>query len=436
MQQTTTPRRPRQSWPRFYLVGLLVAALVGTWGVAPVFAQQSGNLTSIGESDTVLLSSGWQTLAANDQIIYDFTITDVMTDTQSGLATDEALLNVWMNVAPAGSATLELWTFDEFGGLGEGTPLAVGAPLPGATGLVTLQQTLDSAGDYVVRIATTPDTPAQYLLNVTSPGLELPAPPPDNIALTLPVALNVRQGPSTAYPVITTVDQGTVLTVLGRNPLNTWISVQLPDGTQGWVTRTLTDYTGVADLVAVPPLTDSASAGETTTGTGGATTDTGTATNTGTAPNTGTATDTGTPAATDEPLIPGDSESLVNPEAGQSLSNNWRVLQDGAMDLYTFDHSGGDLPVHIWMDVQPPEGAGFGVYDQMTAEAIMAGGDPNEFTAIGRGTPNPTEPGYLFWRGTFEEAGQFYVIVQHGWEGPVNYSIYAAGPGLARGSDE
>jgi uncharacterized protein YraI len=48
--------------------------------------------------------------------------------------------------------------------------------------------------------------------------------------------LNVRSGPGTAHTILTTVDQGTTLNLLGyRNAEGNWIMVGLASGTQGWV---------------------------------------------------------------------------------------------------------------------------------------------------------------------------------------------------------
>lgn len=48
-------------------------------------------------------------------------------------------------------------------------------------------------------------------------------------------ALNVRYGPSVAYGAFTVAYQGTTVTLLGRNQAATWVKIQLPNGTQGWV---------------------------------------------------------------------------------------------------------------------------------------------------------------------------------------------------------
>ena len=84
------------------------------------------------------------------------------------------------------------------------------------------------------------------------------------------------------------------------------------------------------------------------------------------------------------------------------------------------------------MDVEPADGAGFRILDEENAQAVMAGSAPDDVENIGRGTANPAEGGYLFWRGVFEEAGTFYVMVEQNVEGDVFYSIHAAGPGLSR----
>lgn len=377
---------------------LLVMALVSGLGVGHSYAQQTGTLSSIGDGEITLLSSGWTTLQADEQAVYTFEYTG-----------NGEVVSVWMNLAVPDSATFEIWEADAI--RTDVAPIGTGTALPEVNGFVTWQGTFETAGSYAV-LVTAADTPAQYLVNVGGPGVALPPPPPENTALTLPTLLNVREGPSTSYAVITTVEQGTTLTVLGRNALNTWILVELPDGTQGWVTRSLTNYTGVAELVEVEPFPSP--------------------TPDPNAPPTATPDPNITPAP-DETLIPGNDEPLNQPEAGESLSGNWRLLEAGQRDWYTFQHTGGDATVHIWMDVQPANGADFHIFDQETAQAVMAeNGQPLQYDAVGRGTPNPAEPGYLFWRGTFEEAGQFYVLVSHEQEGNVRYSIYAAGPGLAR----
>ncbi len=64
-----------------------------------------------------------------------------------------------------------------------------------------------------------------------------PTPPPPTGALgTVNTgALNVRTGPDASHPSITTISNGTTVTLLARNASSTWIKVILRDGRQGWV---------------------------------------------------------------------------------------------------------------------------------------------------------------------------------------------------------
>jgi hypothetical protein len=140
----------------------------------------------------------------------------------------------------------------------------------------------------------------------------------------------------------------------------------------------------------------------------------------------GTQTDPGEGVAT----LPGEQGDLEDPPVAQELEANWVTMGETETHWYTFWHEGAGTEVHIWMDVEPNEGAGFRIYDEENAEAIMAGANPNDINEIGRGTRNEEEPGHLFWRGVFEETGPFYVMIEHGWQGDIQYAIYATGPGM------
>jgi hypothetical protein len=84
------------------------------------------------------------------------------------------------------------------------------------------------------------------------------------------------------------------------------------------------------------------------------------------------------------------------------------------------------------MDIEPGNGAIFNILNEATALTILAGVAPTVVNAIGRGTVNPVEPGYVFWRADFPEADTLYVMVQHLGTGDTIYSIDAGGPGLGR----
>ena len=95
-------------------------------------------------------------------------------------------------------------------------------------------------------------TPSPSPTVTVMPGTPTPTPQPSDIALVVSSALNVRSGPSTIFPVITTVRQGTPLRVLGQNRSGAWLSVRIPSGTEGWVARGYTSFTGSAPVVPSP----------------------------------------------------------------------------------------------------------------------------------------------------------------------------------------
>jgi hypothetical protein len=104
------------------------------------------------------------------------------------------------------------------------------------------------------------------------------------------------------------------------------------------------------------------------------------------------------------------------------------------VDWYSFQYRGGQLPLTIWMDMEPVAGASFTVVDAETATGIMAGTLAEPETEVGQGRSNPVEPGYLFWQAEFVEADTFYVMVEAtaATEDEVFYSLNALGPGVAR----
>lgn len=391
-------------------------------GVGDQLRAQMVPLFSAGEGADRVLTSNWETLAPDEVHVYRF-------DYNGG----EQPMRVWLTSLPAGAVQFQIWTDELMNQLNDDDelgPFAMGAQISeGSEFSIWQGNTPEPHIFWVIVQANTTDT-AQYLLNISSPGLAerqlglvepTPIPPTitptpvgptplpnvttvpvatqdPNLAVVVAAGLNVRAGPSTAYPVITTVPAGTILTVLGRNEVNTWIAVRLEDGTEGWVTRSLTNYIGVAAIIlTAEPLP----------------------------------TPTPLPGVTATPT-PDTEVVVVQPPTPEALDGDWKVIREGETHWYTFQYRGGGLPVHVWMDVEPDKGAIFNILNRQTAQAILAGVAPNVVNAIGRGTSNPVEPGYSFWRADFPEADVFYVMVQ--WTGPgeVVYAIHAAGPGVSR----
>jgi hypothetical protein len=64
--------------------------------------------------------------------------------------------------------------------------------------------------------------------------------------------LNMRAGPSTEYAVLTTLVNGELLSLIGRNENNTWFFVQNRDGASGWISIDLVNVSEDANLLQLP----------------------------------------------------------------------------------------------------------------------------------------------------------------------------------------
>ena len=88
----------------------------------------------------------------------------------------------------------------------------------------------------------------------TSTPTPIPAVPPPacTIAIVTTTGLNIRSGPSTDYPVIAGIGWGDAVMVIGQSSEGAWIFVRTNDGTQGWITRSLTDFDFNCVVVIIP----------------------------------------------------------------------------------------------------------------------------------------------------------------------------------------
>jgi hypothetical protein len=191
--------------------------------------------------------------------------------------------------------------------------------------------------------------------------------------------------------------------VLGQDASGAWLFVQLADGTEGWLSRSLTTFEGTAQVVATPPLAQPPLAPPATVSV---------------VPGTAS--------------LPSQAAALDNFPIEQSLAGNLRNLEGGQIQWFTFSHPGDEEPVQIWMDVEPNGAAEFRIYREEDAQAIMAGANPDDFVDIGRGTANENEPADLFWRGAFDEHGRYFVMVRSGSTSDVTFSIYGVGPTIGQ----
>jgi uncharacterized protein YraI len=253
---------------------------------------------------------------------------------------------------------------------------------------------------------------ARYLTNfvgiapvVAAPALAPPLAPPATApvatgAIAVTPSINVRSGPSMNFGVLRTVAPGTQVVVLGQDASGAWVAVQLADGTQGWVSRSLIDVQGTMPLVAAPsaqpPLAPPATVS----------------------------------AVSGIESLPSQAASLDNFPIAQTLDNTRRTLSGGQLQWFSFSHPGDEEPVQIWLNAEQDGAVEFRIYREEDAQAIMAGANPEDFVDIARGTHNPNEPADLFWRGAFDEHGRYFVMVRSGSNVDVGYSIYGVGPSI------
>jgi SH3-like domain-containing protein len=405
------------------IVSLALSVLVGA-SASPIYAQSvDGTLVDVGQGDNRFLTTDWQTISQGQTVTYQFSYDG-----------NSQPISISMSTMPAGSANFQVWTTERLNQRQTNSntqPLGQGTSPTSDKSVTTWQGGSPIAEPYYVVVNPTGDAAGSYLLNISSSGLSVtqtgaitsttgstttpisptvPANP--KVATVTTDALNVRSGPSTAFPVITTIPNGTEMTVLGRNPANTWLNIQLADGTQGWVTRSLTNYTLVASNVITPPALSGAAA-----------TIAATLAATGTTPITPTSAVTTTSGVT-----------ATNNVSVTELGNNWRTISPGQVTWYSVQYRGGNLPLTDWLDLDPFDQAQFTVVTAETFQAIVNGTAPTPLPVVGSGLSNPVQPGYLYWQANFPEADTYYVMVTPtaAAAGNVLYSLNALGPGVAR----
>lgn len=90
-------------------------------------------------------------------------------------------------------------------------------------------------------VATFTDTPAPPPSSPSSPLPSSPTPPSPSSTASAPTIrvtadiLNAREEPNTDAEILTKLQQGTMLPVLGRSVAGDWVLIALSDGTEAWV---------------------------------------------------------------------------------------------------------------------------------------------------------------------------------------------------------
>ncbi len=101
-----------------------------------------------------------------------------------------------------------------------------------------------------------PQTVALALATPTPeiPPTPTPTPTPEFAGLTSGQIVNIREGPSTAYPLVGQLEPGRFYRITGKNEGNDWWQIELADGGKGWVFGQLVQPSG--DLGGVAVITD------------------------------------------------------------------------------------------------------------------------------------------------------------------------------------
>jgi hypothetical protein len=102
----------------------------------------------------------------------------------------------------------------------------------------------------------------------TQPATATPIPGPQ---VTTDSTINVRGGPGTAYPVVSSLQSGQNADIIAKNPAGDWWQIQLNNGKEGWVYNTVVSVEGetagipVASNIPAPPATPTPAATATPT---------------------------------------------------------------------------------------------------------------------------------------------------------------------------
>lgn len=94
------------------------------------------------------------------------------------------------------------------------------------------------------------DTPMPTDTPVPTP-VPSPTPTPQPEAVVAVDLLNLRAGPGTNYDILTMMEEGTRLKVVGRTETNDWLKVVTADGREGWVFAEMVTVSGDLGAIAV-----------------------------------------------------------------------------------------------------------------------------------------------------------------------------------------
>lgn len=162
-------------------------------------------------------------------------------------ATVKAVLrNTFSSVAQQARATLTVSAATLSVPQVEPTPTDTSTPPPPTADIATI-----SATKVEPTITDTP-TPPPPTATQTPTRTSTPNPTPLVQAMVNTDVLNLREGPSTNFPIKSTVKQGDVLSVVGRNSTSDWLLLELDSSVTGWVFAALVQVSvPISDILQV-----------------------------------------------------------------------------------------------------------------------------------------------------------------------------------------
>jgi hypothetical protein len=144
-------------------------------------------------------------------------------------------------------------------------------------------------------------------------------------------------------------------------------------------------------------------------------------------------------------MVLADSAGGTGPGDALAPSGEWTPLTKGEEHWYSFEYQGHqetrevedeeDEEESVWvnsniqvlLDSEPDEGVTFSIWTPENIRMWVVG---EEVEPVGRGVEDKHAPGDLCWCGTFQEAGTYYVVVEHTGQGPDTpfYTLEIRGP--------
>ncbi len=118
------------------------------------------------------------------------------------------------------------------------------------------------------------------------------------------------------------------------------------------------------------------------------------------------------------------------PNDALAPSSDWQSVQPGESTWYAFQYAGDGSQIEVRLEVEP---AGSAAFDVWTPGEIERWGLGLEAEPIGGGSADPSSDRALVWSGNFNDAGTYYVVVEHSGSQPgASYYLLAiSGDGVS-----